>query len=96
MATETVRQQEPARSTPSQDIQVHKDDPETAKRRDVLAWSSARKATPPDIAENRKRTTAELPDRELKFDDFELIKTLGTGVLCTFAYVCICTWEFAC
>lgn len=84
MATETIkRQEQPAKSTPSQDIQTDQNDAATEKRRDVTAWSSAGAKTPPDIAANRRHKADELPDRLLKFDDFELIKTLGTGALST-------------
>ncbi|KAF3480104.1 serine/threonine-protein kinase PRKX [Arthroderma uncinatum] len=57
---------------------------ETEVKPDRLSWPASRPRTPRDVAESRIRELAGLPDRRLAFDDFELVKTLGTG---TFARV---------
>jgi hypothetical protein len=46
---------------------------------DVASRRASRPPTPPDIVENRMRRRMSIPPRKLTIDDFELIKTLGTG-----------------
>ncbi|KAI1922749.1 cytochrome c oxidase subunit 1 [Ophidiomyces ophidiicola] len=54
------------------------------KRLGPARWPSPRPKTPLDIIQNRENIKARMPKRKLKIEDFELLKTLGTG---TFARV---------
>ncbi|OJD24304.1 AGC/PKA protein kinase [Blastomyces percursus] len=40
---------------------------------------ASRPRTPPDIVENREKSRLDIPSGELTVNDFELLKTLGTG-----------------
>ncbi|EFE34247.1 uncharacterized protein ARB_06644 [Trichophyton benhamiae CBS 112371] len=51
---------------------------------DRLSWPASRPRTPKDVVQARLKQDAGLPDNGLTIDDFDLIKTLGTG---TFARV---------
>ncbi|EFR01447.1 AGC/PKA protein kinase [Nannizzia gypsea CBS 118893] len=51
---------------------------------DRLSWPASRPRTPKNVVQARLKQDAGLPDTGLTIDDFELIKTLGTG---TFARV---------
>ncbi|KAK2750442.1 serine/threonine protein kinase, AGC [Myotisia sp. PD_48] len=57
---------------------------EIEKNLNLSQTSTSRPKTPDDIVRNRAKQFATLPDRRLTIDDFQLVKTLGTG---TFARV---------
>ncbi|EAS31296.3 AGC/PKA protein kinase [Coccidioides immitis RS] len=80
MAMETIRQpQEQCRP----EIHCEPQDIDT-KKIGFPPWPSSRPKTPQDIVENREHIKERLPKHNLKVEDFELLKTLGTG---TFARV---------
>lgn len=47
---------------------------------DRLSWPASRPRTPKDVVQARLKHDAGLTGTELAIDDFELIKTLGTGI----------------
>lgn len=92
MATETIPQPQdqlskppPPAPAPAQQSDQHQpkdlieprnNEPEKTK---ITPWQSPRAGTPPDIIEKRKALKERLPSRKLSIDDFELLRTLGTG-----------------
>ncbi|EEP78843.1 vacuolar ATP synthase 16 kDa proteolipid subunit 2 [Uncinocarpus reesii 1704] len=88
MATETIPQtQEQLSKPPPSDQHRPEIDPGqdiNAKKIGFPPWPASRPKTPPDIVENRKHIKERIPKHKLKIEDFELLKTLGTG---TFARV---------
>ncbi|WEW55943.1 Cytochrome c oxidase subunit 1 [Emydomyces testavorans] len=89
MATETIPQPQDQLPKPPPPDQRHpEEDPGSqgidTKKLDFPPWLSSRPKTPLDIAENRHQLRDRVPKLKLRIEDFELLKTLGTG---TFARV---------
>ncbi|EGD91650.1 AGC/PKA protein kinase [Trichophyton rubrum D6] len=63
---------------------LEQDHIEAEVKPDRLSWPASRPRTPKDVVQARLKQDAGLPDNGLAIDDFDLIKTLGTG---TFARV---------
>ncbi|KAL1957719.1 hypothetical protein VTO42DRAFT_5562 [Malbranchea cinnamomea] len=89
MAAETVQHQVSSPPTKNQP-ELQKKALDIEKKHDSLPVPSSRPPTPPDIARNRELRRRSIPKEKLKIEDFELIKTLGTG---TFARVWLVRWK---
>lgn len=66
----------PDKRGPEPHLDPNKIEPE---RPEISPWPSPRPTTPPDILEKRKALKARMPTHKLKIEDFELLRTLGTG-----------------
>lgn len=58
---------------------LEQDHIEAEVKPDRLSWPASRPRTPKDVVQARLKQDAGLPDNGLAIDDFDLIKTLGTG-----------------
>lgn len=62
---------------------------------DRLSWPASRPRTPKDVVQARLKQDAGLPDNGLTIDDFDLIKTLGTGT-CQSTFLVLCRTLLTC
>lgn len=80
MAAETVHRQvssPPAQPQPQRELPTGTFG--TERGQEATRWLQSKPSTPQDIVDNRDRRRMSVPTGKLSIDDFELLKTLGTG-----------------
>ena len=62
----------------------------TERKQEATRWLQSKPPTPQDIVDNRDRRRMSVPTDKLSIDDFELLKTLGTGkLIIPFSWLCV-------